>query len=178
LNARIQLWDRSTPEQRRRVEALVGFNTTYNIVNPYPGSLLEQDIAAKQQDTADGRTLANLLRGTDPHALLVINLGALFDTRDHEYTPTRGTFTEISVRSSPGVQQDLRYAAVTVNSAWYHAIVGERLSVAFRGVADVIPATPPSTSSPASAPSCPATAPAAAGRCAASPASATPARSS
>lgn len=138
LNARVQLWDRSTPEQRRRIEALVGFNSTYNIVDPYPGSKLEMDIAAKQQDTVDGKTLANLLRGTDPHALLVINLGLLFDTRDHEYTPTRGTFTEISVRSSPGVQQDLRYAGITVNSAWYHAIVGERLSVAFRGVADVI----------------------------------------
>ena len=138
FNARIQLWDRSTPEQRRRIEALVGLNTTYNIVRPYEGSKLEMDIAAAKEDTPDGRALANLLRGTDPHALLVLSLGALFDTRDHEYTPTRGTFTEISVRSSPGVQQDLRYAGFTVNSAWYHAIVGERLSVAFRGVADVI----------------------------------------
>jgi hypothetical protein len=138
FNARVQLWDRSTPEQRRRVEALVGLNTTYNIVRPYDGSKLEQDIAAAGEDTPDGRALANLLRGTDPHALLVLSLGALVDTRDHEYTPTRGTFTEVSVRSSPGVQQDLRYAAVTVNSAWYRALVGEYLSFAVRGVVDVI----------------------------------------
>lgn len=138
VNARIQVWDRSTPEQRRRIEALVGLNTTYNIIRPYDGSKLEQDIAAAQQDTPDGRALANLLRGTDPNLLVVLNLGVLFDTRDHEYTPTRGTFTEVSVRSSPGVQQDLRYAGITVNSAWYRAIVGEHLSVAFRGVADVI----------------------------------------
>ena len=138
VNARIQIWDRSTPEQRRRIEALVGLNTTYNIIRPYEGSKLEQDIAAKQDDTQDGKTLANLLRGTDQHLLLVLNLGVLFDTRDHEYTPTRGTFTEVSVRSSPGVQQGLHYAGVTVNSAWYKAIVGEYLSVAFRGVADVI----------------------------------------
>jgi hypothetical protein len=138
FNARIRLWDRSTPTERRRIEALVGINATYNIVRPYAGSLLEQDIAATRQDTPDGRTLANLLRGTDPHALLVLNLGALFDTRDHEYTPTRGTFTEISARSSPGVQQDLRYVALTVNSAWYRSIVGDYLSVALRGVGDVI----------------------------------------
>jgi hypothetical protein len=138
FNARIRLWDRSTPTERRRIEALVGLNTSYNIVRAYPGSKLEADIAAAAADTPDGRTLAGLLRGTDPHALLVLNLGALFDTRDHEYTPTRGTFTEISARSSPGVQQDLRYVGLTVNSAWYRAIVGEYLSVAFRGVGDFI----------------------------------------
>lgn len=138
FNARIQLWDRSTTEQRRRIEALVGLNWTYNVVRPYPGSLLEQDIALKQMGTADGETLANLLRGTDPHALLVLSAGALFDTRDHEYTPTRGTFTELTARASPGVQQDLRYVAFTLNSAWYQALYGEWLSFALRGVADVI----------------------------------------
>ena len=138
FNARIKLWDRSTVEQRRRIEALVGLNATYNLVRPYAGSKLEGDIAALAADTTDTRALARLLRGTDPHALLVFNLGLLFDTRDHEYTPTRGSFTELSVRSSPGVQQDLRYAALTLNTAWYKAIVGEWLSVGIRGVADVI----------------------------------------
>jgi outer membrane protein assembly factor BamA len=70
--------------------------------------------------------------------LLLLNLGLLFDTRDHEFTPTRGTFTELSVRSSPGVQQDLRYAAFALNTAWYKALVGEYLSFAIRGAADVI----------------------------------------
>lgn len=136
FNARIKLWDGSTAEQRRRVEALVGLNTTYNIVRPYPGSKLEQDIAAARE--ADGRALAGLLRGTDPHLLLVLSAGALLDTRDHEYTPTRGTFTELSVRASPGAQLGLRYAAVTLNSAWYRGLVGDYLSVALRGVVDVI----------------------------------------
>ena len=104
-NARIRLWDRSTPEQRKRIEALVGINSTYNIVRPYPGSKLENDIASLKDNTKDAKTLAGLLRGTDPALLLIFNLGLLFDTRDHEFTPTRGTFTELSVRSSPGVQQ-------------------------------------------------------------------------
>ncbi len=138
VNARIRLWDRSTPEQRRRIEALVGVNATYNIIRPYEGSKLAQDIASLNDDTPDARTLADLLRGTDPHMLLVLNLGLLFDPRDHEFTPTRGTFTELSVRSSPGVQQDLRYAALTLNTAWYKALVGEYLSFAVRGVADLI----------------------------------------
>jgi hypothetical protein len=138
FNARIRLWDRSTPAQRRRVEAVIGLNTSYNIIRPYAGSKLEQDIATKQIDDADGRTLARLLQGTDPHMLAVVSLGALFDTRDHEYTPTRGTFTELSVRASPGVELGLRYAAFTLNSAWYRALVGEYLSFAIRGVVDVI----------------------------------------
>lgn len=137
-NARIRLWDRSSPEQRKRIEALVGINATYNIVRPYADSKLARDIASLDDGTPDARTLGNLLRGTDPHMLLVFNLGVLFDTRDHEYTPTRGTFTEVSVRSSPGVQQDLRYAALTLNTAWYRPLVGEYLSFAVRGVADVI----------------------------------------
>lgn len=137
-NARVQLWDRSTPEARRRIEALVGVNATYNIVRPYEHSKLAQDIAALDDGTQDAQTLGNLLRGTDPHMLLVFNLGLLFDTRDHEYTPTRGTFTELSVRSSPGVQQDLRYAALTLSSAWYKSLVGEWLSFAARGAVDAI----------------------------------------
>jgi hypothetical protein len=136
FNARIKLWDRSTAAQRRRVEALVGLNTHYDVVRPYPGTKLEQDIALAQQE--DGRALAHLLQGTDRHALLVLSAGALFDTRDHEYTPTRGTFTELTVRGSPGVQLGLRYAAVTVNSAWYRGLVGEYLGIALRGVVDVI----------------------------------------
>lgn len=138
VNARVRLWDRSTPAQRRRIEALVGLNTTYNVVRPYPDSKLEQDIASLGDGSKDAQTLGKLLRGTDPALLMVLNLGLLFDTRDHEFTPTRGTFTELSVRSSPGVQQDLRYAGVALNTAWYKAIVGEYLSFAIRGVADVI----------------------------------------
>jgi hypothetical protein len=99
--------------QRRRIEALVGVNATYNIVRPYEHSKLAQDIAALDDGTQDAQTLGNFLRGTDPRMLLVFNLGLLFDTRDHEFTPTRGTFTELSVRSSPGVQQDLRYAGAS-----------------------------------------------------------------
>ena len=44
-NARVKLWDRSTPEQRKRIEALVGINTTYNLVRPYPDSKLEHDLS-------------------------------------------------------------------------------------------------------------------------------------
>jgi len=143
VNARIKLWDRSVPANRRRLEALVGLNTSYNIIRPYPGSKLEQDIAASKEDTPDGKTLARLLHGTDPSLLLVISLGLLFDTRNHEYTPTRGTFTELSTRTSPGVQDGLRYAAVALNSAWYKALVGDYLSIAARQVVDVIAGDPP-----------------------------------
>lgn len=138
FNARVKLWDRSSVLQRRRIEALFGLNTTYNIVRPYPTSKLEHDIAETQTDTPDAKTLGNLLQGTEPHTLMVLSVGALFDTRDHEYTPTRGTFTEVSVRASPGVQLGMRYAGFTLNSAWFKSLVGEYLSFAVRGVADVI----------------------------------------
>ncbi len=145
FNARVLLWDRSDAVQRRRIEALVGLNTTYNIIRPYADSKLEQDIARSQDANAyaDGQALAGLLRGTEPHLLAVVSLGLLLDTRDHEYTPTRGSFTELAVRTSPGIQEDLRYVGFTVNTAWFRPIVGEYLSVGLRGLFDAIAGHPP-----------------------------------
>ncbi|MCX4242192.1 Omp85 family outer membrane protein [Paraliomyxa miuraensis] len=138
FTARIKAWDRSITEHKRRLEVFVGTAFAYSFIRPYAGSKLEEDIAAAREDTEDGRTLANLLRGTDDHALLKLNLGLLWDTRDHEYVPTRGTFTELSTRVSPGVQDELHHAGFTLNTSWYQALLDRYLVFAVRGVGDVI----------------------------------------
>ncbi|MCA9717857.1 MAG: BamA/TamA family outer membrane protein, partial [Myxococcales bacterium] len=135
---RINVWDRSTPEHKRRLEVFVGLGFVYSVVNLYPGSKLEQDHELAQQDTPDGREMARLLHGDEDHALLTSGAGLLIDTRDHEYTPTRGTFTEISVRGSPGVDKGLTYAGFNLNTSWYQSIYKEWLVFGVRGVADFI----------------------------------------
>jgi hypothetical protein len=138
FNARFQVWDQSPPTHRRRLEAFVGTNFSYSLIRPYAGSKLAQDVALAQTDTEDGRTLARYLKGTDDHALWQINVGMLWDTRDHEYAPTRGTFTELSTRISPGVMERLSYAGFTLNTSWYRSLAKRYLVLAVRGIGDAI----------------------------------------
>lgn len=137
-NARIRAWDGSIEAHRRRLEFFVGTYFSYNVMRPYPGSKLSEDIEAAKADTPDGRTLDRLLNGTDDHALLRLNLGLIWDTRDHEFAPTRGTFTELSTRISPGVDDKLYHAGFTLNTSWYRSLVGSYLVLATRAVGDVM----------------------------------------
>ncbi|GAB4510881.1 MAG: hypothetical protein Tsb0020_28470 [Haliangiales bacterium] len=136
---RFKLWDRSTDEHAMRLEAFGGFGFWYNIIKLYDGSLLAQQQAEVEQGTPDGAALSSLLNGLDDHAMLTLSGGLLFDTRDHEYAPTRGSFTELSVRASPGVDADLRFAGFTLNTRWFHSLYGgDKLVLAVRGIGDVL----------------------------------------
>jgi hypothetical protein len=138
VNGRIRAWDRSTEAHKRRLEVFVGTYFTYNVMRPYEGSKLAEDIELAKQDTPEGRTLDRLLNGTDNHALWRMNLGLIWDTRDHEYVPTRGTFTVLSTRVSPGVDDRLYHAGFTLNTSWYRSLVGSYLVLATRAVGDVM----------------------------------------
>ncbi|MCB9569234.1 MAG: BamA/TamA family outer membrane protein [Myxococcales bacterium] len=138
VNARIRAWDRSIEAHRRRLEVFVGTYFSYNVIRPYESSKLTEDIEAAKADTPDGHALDHLLNGTGNHAMWRINLGLVWDTRDHEFVPTRGTFTEVSTRVSPGVDDKLYHAGFTVNTSWYKSLVGSYLVFATRAVGDVL----------------------------------------
>lgn len=135
---RYALWDRSTDERARRLEAFAGLYGAYNTINLYDGSKLAQDVDLAGQDTPDGRALDALLHGTEDHALLMPIAGLLYDTRDHETTPAHGTFTELSLRASPGVDAGLSFVGVSLVTRWYQALAGQRLVLAARGIGDMI----------------------------------------
>ena len=143
LNGRFKLFEQPTRIGKRRLEALGGLTTTYNWIDVYGGSRLEQDIELSAASTADGRTLSELLHGTEDHFLLAFNLGLLWDTRDHEFAPNRGTFTELSTRISPGAEADLRYAGIYFGTSWFAPIIAEHLVVATRAAADFLVGDPP-----------------------------------
>jgi hypothetical protein len=142
-SARFQLWDRSTPAHVRRLEAFAGLGFWYNVVNLYEGSLLEMDAQRAGQDTPDGRALAELLHGTEDHTLLMPSVGLLWDTRDHEHTPTRGNFTEVSLRTSPGFDDDLYFVGASVITRWFQSLSGDTLVLAVRGIGDALFGNPP-----------------------------------
>jgi len=140
---RFSVWDRSTAAHARRLEAFAGLGFSYNTMNLYEGSRLEADAELARQDTPDGRAMAALLHGTEDHALLMPVAGLLWDTRDHETTPTRGNFTELSVRTSPGIDADLRFVGLSLITRWFYSLSGDRLVLAVRGIGDTLFGTVP-----------------------------------
>lgn len=142
-SARFELWDRSTAAHVRRLEAFAGLGYWYNVMNLYQGSLLEMNAQLAAQDTPDGRALAALLHGTEDHSLLMPSIGLLWDTRDHEHTPTRGNFTEVSLRGSPGLGDELYFVGASVITRWFQSISGDTLVLAVRGIGDALFGNPP-----------------------------------
>jgi hypothetical protein len=143
LNGRFKLFEQPATMGKRRLEALAGFGLGYHWVDVYGGSRLAQDIEIRESNSADGRTLSELLHGTEDHVSLAFNLGLLWDTRDHEFAPNRGTFTELSTRIFPGVDEELRYLGITFATSWFAPLIHEHLVVATRAVADVLVGDPP-----------------------------------
>lgn len=135
-NFRIQLFDEEVSKGKRRLEMFAGTRLTYNLFDLYEGSLLETDIARLEAET-DGGALGDSLYGYEDHFLWVLNLGLLWDTRDHEIIPARGTFSELSVRASPGVDADLAFVGLTLASSWFIGLYEDIVVLALRGVGDV-----------------------------------------
>jgi hypothetical protein len=130
-------------QHKRRLEALIGTSIGYNIINPYPNSKLTEDIELSQTDTEDGETLRRLMHGTESHTFWTLNLGLLYDTRDHEYVPSRGSFTELSGRFSPGVDKGLTFGHIYLGTAIFVPLYGEYLVFASRGALDYLFGRPP-----------------------------------
>ncbi len=129
---RIGLMDRSTEDRTRRLELLLGASVGYHRMRVYDDSLLASEIETAEQMDTDGQTLDDLLYGTDNHALVDLSFGLLWDTRDHEYTPTRGQFTEVSVRASPGVDESLRFAGLAIINRYFVPIYRDRVVLGTR----------------------------------------------
>ena len=120
------------PAHKRRLEVLLGASYLFNIITPYPGSKLEHDLAVRETDTPDGATLRDTMHGVTDHSVLSLNLGLLYDTRDHEYVTTHGSFSELSLRVSPGVDQKLSFAQLYIGTSFFQPIAGEWLVFASR----------------------------------------------
>lgn len=118
---------------------VLGGSYTYNWIELYPGSKLVQDLARGDP------LVRSELRGTDDHGVLELFLGWTWDTRDHEFAPTRGMFHEVSWRFSPGpaVGTELPYAGINVTTRFYRALHGEKLVLAGRLMWDLLLGDPP-----------------------------------
>ncbi len=137
--ARIALWRQG----KQRLELFLSTDLTYNVLTIYPGSRLEEDVRESTQDTQRGAVLRGHLKGLAPHFLWMSAAGLLWETRDHEFNPTRGGFHEISLRGSPGVDARLAFGGLNATFRWYVPIYREYLVFAARLLGDILWGTVP-----------------------------------
>lgn len=105
----------------------------YGEVSPYPGSLLA---ASQAVEAEDGKGIY----GVEPLSSVLVAVGLLWDSRDHETVPERGGLYEVSLRASKGLPSstDVAYMACTVDLRRYIPFVPGRLSLATRLLVDEI----------------------------------------
>jgi hypothetical protein len=93
---------------------------------------------------ASDSTLARELAAIDPylttaHALLRIDAGLVYDSRDNEIAPNSGHYHQVKVRLSPHVGDALPYAFEQYDAIarYYTTLMPHRLVLALRGVVDL-----------------------------------------
>jgi hypothetical protein len=147
LSSRTYQYDRIYPQLQTRarvaivphVSLMFGGAFVYNWINLYEGSKLASDLVE-----GDART-RSLLRGVRSHALGELNLGWIWDSRDHEAAPTRGMFHELSFRFSPGLATggDIAYGGLNATGRFFQSLYRDRLVLAVRAMADLLFGQPP-----------------------------------
>lgn len=116
---------------------LLGGTLSYNWVRPYPGSKLAEDLAS------DDPYLKEHLKGTTDHLIGLIDVGILWDTRDHDMVPTRGVFHELSGRFTPNLASDVAYGGGTIALRFFRSLYRDRLVFASRVMGDFLVGNPP-----------------------------------
>jgi len=119
------------------IELLFGAGFAYVMPDPYLGSLVELD--TNRFFRPDG---SRVIVGFDDHALVELRTGVLWDRRDEEVAPTRGTYLEVSARGGvgfPQTQEVFGFGGVTTDFRLFVPIIGrQRLTVASRFVFDAL----------------------------------------
>lgn len=119
------------------VELLFGAGFSYVMPAPYLGSLIELD--ANRFFRPDG---SRVIMGFDDHALVELRTGVLWDRRDDEIAPTRGTYVEVSARGGvgfPRTQEIFGFGGLIADVRLFVPIIGQqRLTLASRFLLDVL----------------------------------------
>jgi hypothetical protein len=120
-------------------QALLGLANTHNWIRYGRDSNLARDVAS-----ADAR-VSNLLNVDNSHAVVLVESGLLWDSRDDEIAPTSGQHHVLKVRLSPGGTSWLphRYGQADLSLRYYSSPWGPWLVLAARAVADVLVGQPP-----------------------------------
>jgi len=108
------------------VDLMIATTYRYEDPHPYAGSKLASDAAA------------GAIRGVDPASLFTLAAGVVYDTRDSEIFPRRGSYHHIGLRGVVGFpsRDAIRYGAAGARLSTYLPVGGPAI-LALRGVADL-----------------------------------------
>ncbi len=112
---------------------------TYNSLSIPADGLLAEDAASPD---ADVRRLTQIV---PQHGVMTFQYGIGWDTRDDEVQPEHGQYHSVRVDFSPGAPREVPYEWLRLNAAarWYASLLPDRLTLAYRLVADSLLGTPP-----------------------------------
>ncbi|MCH2110915.1 MAG: outer membrane protein assembly factor, partial [Polyangiaceae bacterium] len=102
------------------------------ITGIYEGSQLADDLAS------DNPTTDNLLLGTETYFKGEVAVGALWDSRDREVSPSRGMMHDISVRGGITNLERRAYGGANITLRGYLPLLGPQLVAGARVLTDVI----------------------------------------
>lgn len=119
----------------------LGAEFSYNFLNLYKNSKLEEDLKRTQDTTRqddETNAIRGLLHGIRPHANFQVKAGLVYDTRDHEQVPSKGMFHDVSLRVSPGPVFSLQYpyGGATLHFRFFFPLYKEFLVLAVRVLGD------------------------------------------
>lgn len=106
---------------------LLGAHYVYNETTLGPASTAAMDLATIDPGAAQ------------PHSLLKLQTGLVYDTRDDEISPSRGQFHQATLRVSPAMGDPFPYAYEQVDAMarFYVTLLPKRMVLALRGVFDL-----------------------------------------
>jgi outer membrane protein assembly factor BamA len=118
------------------IAVTTGAGFTQNWLEIKNGTRLDSDLRSGDAET---RRLLGPARAD--HPVIFFKYGAVFDTRDNEFSPTKGTFNEVDLKLAPGSDQSKlphRYGQTTLVLRTYTSLIKERLVLAGRLVGDAL----------------------------------------
>jgi hypothetical protein len=112
---------------RGPVDAMIGTQYRYEDPHPYDGSLLQAAAAS------------GAARGVEPLSLFTLAAGFVYDTRDNEIFPRRGSYDDMGLRATVGFPSGagVRYGGAGARIAKYIPLGSGPAILALRGVADL-----------------------------------------
>lgn len=132
------VWIRSRTRIRGPFELHVGGVYWYTWLDVPPSGILGT------AQTSGSDEVRDLIGDFVPHGVFLAEVGGIYDSRDNELVTRQGGFHTLTVRISPALASWLPYSYQQVNvTARFYSTPVPWLTVAWRGVADLLVGDPP-----------------------------------
>jgi hypothetical protein len=146
---RIEYFEWGWTHPSARIGARVDLSEAFavQVENHYTQDFFDvgSDTKLRSDYESDDPTVSGLVPTLSPHAVFLSQYALIFDVRDDEDEPQSGQFHELRLRLAPGPAEDVphRFGQANVTLRFYVTPVRKYLTLALRGVGDLLFGTVP-----------------------------------